>query len=56
LTWQVIGGVDYKFTQNIILNTGYRYVDFDYSRGSGANEFGTHLKAQGPIMGLTITF
>ncbi len=56
LTWQIIGGVDYKFSENIILNTGYRYVDFDYSRGSGADEFGTHLKAQGPIMGLTITF
>lgn len=56
LTWQVVGGMDYKFTKNIILNVGYRYVDFDYSHGSGSDEFGIHLKAQGPIIGLTIMF
>jgi opacity protein-like surface antigen len=56
LTWQILGGMDYKFTKNIILNMGYRYVDLDYSHGSGADEFGIHLKAQGPIMGLTIIF
>jgi opacity protein-like surface antigen len=54
LTWQVAGGVDYKITKNIIFNAGYRYVDFDYSRGSGSNEFGVHLKAKGPVLGLTI--
>jgi opacity protein-like surface antigen len=56
LTWQILGGMDYKFTKNIILNVGYRYVDLDYSHGSGSDEFGIHLKAQGPIMGLTIIF
>jgi hypothetical protein len=56
LTWQIVGGMDYKFTKNIILNAGYRYVDLDYSRGSGSDEFGIHLKAQGPILGLTILF
>jgi hypothetical protein len=56
LTWQIVGGVDYKFTKNVILNAGYRYVDLDYSHGSGSDEFGIHLKAQGPIVGLTILF
>ena len=56
LTWQVAGGVDYKFTKNMILNAGYRYVDLDYSRGSGSDEFGIRLKAQGPVLGLTILF
>ena len=56
LTWQIVGGMDYKFTKNIILNAGYRYVDLDYSHGSGSDEFGIHLKAQGPIIGLTILF
>jgi hypothetical protein len=56
LTWQIVGGVDYKFMKNIILNAGYRYVDLDYSHGSGSDEFGIHLKAQGPIIGLTILF
>ena len=56
LTWQIVGGMDYKFSKNIILNVGYRYLDFDYSHGSGSDEFGIHFKAQGPIIGLTIMF
>lgn len=56
LTWQVLGGIDYKLSENTTLNAGYRYVDLDYSRGSGANEFGIDLKAQGPYLGLTILF
>jgi hypothetical protein len=56
LTWQIVGGIDYKFSKNIILNVGYRYVDLDYSRGSGSDEFGMRLKAQGPVIGLTIVF
>jgi opacity protein-like surface antigen len=56
LTWQVIGGLDFKFTKSVIFNAGYRYVDLDYSHGSGSDEFGIRLKAQGPIMGLTILF
>ena len=56
LTWQVVGGMDYKFSKNIVLNAGYRYVDLDYSHGSGSDEFGIHLKAYGPFIGLTIVF
>ena len=56
LTWQVAGGMDYKFTKNVILNAGYRYVDLDYSHGSGSDEFGVRLKAYGPFIGLTILF
>ena len=56
LTWQILGGVDYKLSKNMILNAGYRYVELDYSRGSGSNEFGIDLRAQGPYMGLTILF
>lgn len=56
LTWQVAGGVDYRFSDAVILNAGYRYIDLDYSRGSGANEFGIDLQANGPVLGLTIVF
>jgi hypothetical protein len=37
-------------------NAGYRYVELDYSRGSGANEFGVDLRAKGPFVGMTIVF
>lgn len=56
LTWQIAGGVDYKISKNMIFNAGYRYVELDYSRGSGSNEFGIDLRAKGPFLGLTILF
>ena len=56
LTWQIKGGVDYKLSENTTLYAGYRYLELDYSRGSGANEFGVDLRAKGPFVGLTILF
>ena len=56
LQWQIAGGVDYKLSENMTLNAGYRYLELDYSRGSGANEFGIDLRAKGPFSGLTILF
>ena len=56
LTWQIKGGVDYKLSENMTLFGGYRYLELDYSRGSGANEFGVDLRAKGPFVGLEILF
>jgi opacity protein-like surface antigen len=56
LTWQIKGGVDYKLSENMTFNAGYRYLELDYSRGSGANEFGVDLRAKGPFIGMTILF
>lgn len=56
LTWQIVGGVDYKISKNIIFNAGYRYVELDYSHGSGTDELGIDLRAKGPVLGLTILF
>jgi len=56
LTWQIKGGVDYKLSKNVTFNAGYRYLELDYSRGSGANEFGVDLRAKGPFVGLKILF
>lgn len=56
LTWQILGGVDYQFTQSIIFNAGYRYVELDYSHGSGSDKLGIDLRAKGPYLGLTILF
>jgi len=56
LTWQIAGGVDYKLSKNMTFNAGYRYVELDYSHGSGSDELGLDLRAKGPFVGLTITF
>jgi len=56
LYWQIAGGVDYKLSENMTLNAGYRYLELDYSRGSGADKFGIDLRAKGPYVGLQISF
>lgn len=56
LTWQILGGLDYKFSKSVVFNAGYRYVELDYSHGSGSNELGIDLRAKGPYLGLTILF
>ena len=56
LTWQIAGGVDYKLSKNMIFNVGYRYLELDYSRGSGSEELGIDTRAKGPFVGVTILF
>jgi opacity protein-like surface antigen len=41
-----MGGVDYKMSESVIFNAGYRYVELDYSRGDGRDEFGIDLRAK----------
>lgn len=56
LTWQILGGVDYKISKSIIFSAGYRYVELDYSHGCGSDEIGIDLRAKGPYLGLTVLF
>ena len=55
-SWQILGGMDYKLSKNVTFNAGYRYIELNYSRGSGADEFGIDLRAKGPVVGMTIVF
>ena len=56
LLWQIAGGMDYKLSENVTFNAGYRYLELDYSHGSGASELGIDLRAKGPFVGMTILF
>ena len=56
LTWNFVAGIDYKLSENMSFEAGYRISDIDYSRGSGSNEFGLDARTQGPVIGLTILF
>ena len=56
LTWNLVTGIDYKLSENMSFQAGYRILDIDYSRGSGSNEFAHDAKTEGPIIGLTILF
>jgi opacity protein-like surface antigen len=56
LLWQFTAGLNYRLSERTSLNAGYRIVDLDYSRGSGASEFGVDLQAKGPFLGMTILY
>ena len=51
-TWQVLGTVDYRVTNAIILRAGYRHLNFQYS----APRLDANLTLSGPIIGATFRF
>ncbi|MHC4557999.1 MAG: outer membrane protein [Planctomycetota bacterium] len=56
LIWNFLAGIDWNFRKNMSLKAGYRILDVDYSRHSGAEEFGFDGQMKGPMIGLTILF
>jgi hypothetical protein len=56
LTWNAVVWLGYRMTDRIDLGLGYRILDLDYSRGSGASEFGLDVRADGPLVGVSIRF
>lgn len=56
LTWQIAFALDYKVSDKISLNAGYRIMDLDYHRGSGLDELGIDVRAKGPFFGFTFLF
>jgi opacity protein-like surface antigen len=56
LTWNLLIGARYRFSQRASLVGGYRIFDIDYERGSGANEFAFDAQLDGPQIGVTIYF
>lgn len=55
-TWQVFPTVGFKFTDRVSLELGYRWLDIDYSTGSGNERFAYDVLSQGPIGGLAFRF
>ena len=56
LTWNLVGGLDYRLTKHLSLKGGYRIYDLDYSRGHGTRKFAWNARVQGPVVGLTFRF
>lgn len=53
-TCNLSGLFDYRFNDWGSLFFGYRWMDFDYSNGSGANFYAYEATQQGPLAGLNI--
>lgn len=52
LTWQMIGTVNYQWSEQLALRAGYRYLSVDYRAG----DFLYNVQMQGPILGATYRF
>jgi len=55
LTWQVFGGVGYKF-DNFDLVAGYRHLQWDFDSSDKGGELLNDLYISGPMVGLRYTF
>lgn len=51
-TWNLVGMVDYRFKGWGSVFAGYKWMDFDYSSGSGKNYYAYDARQQGPLAGL----
>jgi hypothetical protein len=52
LSWDVFGGVGYKFNESVSMTAGYRALGIDYSDGGTVID----LVTQGPLVALTFSF
>jgi hypothetical protein len=56
LTWVAFLGVDYRFSELISVKLGYKYMDIDYSSGSGNNRFAVDAVLKGLWLGVAFHF
>lgn len=56
LTWQIQGGVGYRFSKLFQTTIGYRIIGMDYDKGSGAERFKYDINTSGPMLKLGFNF
>lgn len=56
LTWNIEVMFEYRWSERCSLVGGYRWLDIDYERGSGAGRFAYDMLLSGPVLGLAIDF
>ena len=55
LSWEVFGGVGYKFT-TLDLVAGYQHMQWDFDSNDAGGEILKNLKMSGPIVGVNYYF
>lgn len=56
LTWNFIGGIDYRPWKLASFKLAYRVLGIDYEQGSGSDKLGLDGIMHGPLLGLTFYF
>lgn len=56
LVWSVLAGVRWSINDWFVLHLGYRILDYDYVRDTGAEHFEYDLTLSGPYLSLSFSF
>ncbi|MHC4982930.1 MAG: porin family protein [Planctomycetota bacterium] len=56
LTWQVVGGVEWKLCDWAALFAGYRLLDIAFEEGSGQSKFAFDVQMRGPYLAVMFRF
>ena len=56
LVWSLGGRATYQVSPNFFIWGGYNIIDYDYTTGSGVDEFALNGRFEGPILGGGFTF
>lgn len=56
LSWQAEPLLSWRFGNTVSAEAGYRWLDTDYSQGSGSDAFRYDVMVQGPEAGVTLHF
>jgi hypothetical protein len=50
LVWNAIATANYSFNDLFSVLLGYRWLDYDYETGEGADKFGYDMRYDGPVV------
>jgi hypothetical protein len=56
LTYNLIAGLEWRFTPRASVLGGWRYMDIDLEKGSGARTFNADIEMSGPFLGVNFHF
>jgi hypothetical protein len=56
LTYNLIGGLEWRFRPSASAVVGWRYMNVDLQKGSGARTFNADIEMNGPFLGLGVYF
>lgn len=56
LTYNLVGGLDWRFRPNASALVGWRYINVDIEKGGGARTFNADIEMNGPFLGLSVHF
>ena len=56
LTYNLIGGLEWRFVPRASALVGWRYMNIDIEKGSGAGTFNAEVEMNGPFLGVNLYF